>query len=143
MTTTITKDNLVDGISLYPGIPPHTLIELIPQPHRDLGLGGGATDSVRAWARRRALDDFSRRGIDIDGAGLNSDTTERIRAAMCFLVLAHLYEQNSSDKEDFYATKCVTLMAEYDRTVSTTEYTTQAGYDTDLGSVTIDILRGS
>ena len=140
MTTTIDKDDLIDGISLWPGMPDHTLLQLIPQPDRDSGLDGGATDSVCAWARRRAIDDYERRGIDIDIS--DSDSTDRIKASMCFLVFSRLYSLNSSSPDDFYYMQHKEMKAEYHRILGTAVVTSTAGYKSNVG-LTIDIMRGS
>lgn len=141
MTTTIDQDDLVDGISLWPGIPDHTLLQLIPQPDREDGLAGGATDSVCAWARRRAMDDYDQRGIDIDNPG-DSDAVDRVKSSMCFLVMSRLYGLNSASPDDFYHMQDKQMSAEYYRILGTATVTSTAGYQTDVGT-TIEIMRGS
>lgn len=141
MTTTIDSDDLIDGISLWPGIPDHTLLQLIPQPDRDDGFAGGATDSVCAWARRRAMDDYEQRDIDIDSPG-DSDAIERVKSSMCFLVMSRLYALNSASPEDFYYMQHKHMDKEYHRILSTSIVSTTAGYETEVG-LTIELLRGS
>ena len=136
-------DDLLDGVSVWLGVPPHTLEALLPQPDRDKGLGNGATTRVQDAAWRRCVDDFSEAGIDIEDEDLTDDDEERLRAACCNLVMYMLYDRaalKEGDSKTFLAKK---YYSEYQRIFATTDITTPTGQTVDVGTGGVELLRGS
>jgi hypothetical protein len=143
MARLTTLDDLLDGVSVWWGIPAHELERLIPQPDRDKGLGGGATESVQDAAWRRCVDDFAEAGYDIEDADLTSDDEDRIKAACCNLVMYLLYDRSSQKKEDAAEYLAQKYYREYQRIFGTMDVSTPTGQDVDIGAAGPTIMRGS
>jgi hypothetical protein len=136
-------DDLLDGVSVWYGIPAQELERLIPQPERAKGIGGGATTKVQDIAWERCIDDFSEQGVDIEDSDLTDDEEDRIKAACCNLVMYLLYDRavlKEGDSNSFLASK---YRKEYQRIIRTTDIETPTGQDVDMGGGGVEILRGS
>lgn len=132
MASPVTAANLLDGVGEFLKLPDHAQRSLFPKEDRDKGIPlAMAPYNVAAW--EQAVNDV--RDIhDFDLTVTLSATVETIiKAAVCNLIVALMYDQNSKHPKDPAALKAKKYFKRYRGIIGRTQTFSPSGRKTNIG----------
>lgn len=132
MASIVTAANLINGVGEFLKLTEHKIKSLLPKEDRVKGLEDGiAPYNAAAW--EEAVNDFRDiHRLDITGT-LATETETIIKAAVCNLIIALMYEQSRNHPRGKAAIGAKTYRSRYQKIVGRTRAFNASGRSANIG----------